>query len=704
MYNATDTHPATIVNEVIRGKKDYAALAGEASVRGEAARLTLIKRSNDDTYRTNPRKNFATVIFEFHDQDLKTNEKIFTWESEIVKALPGPEGAPTHAERRAFASAINTAIYRDKGAFSNIPYIREVDITLDVLMRYTRQLMTLKSITVFTEKNACTHASVGCQDVLNSLSMQLKALNPRIRLEVYHVSDTGADWELARQLKEANAVRNEFQGDILGRRKRVDKRSAMPEGLQPEPIVKRSQAEMEAQLSVHQPQEETKRNADEIQDSNREESSEGHEINVHYYDPDALYAARVQETLYREEASEQEASSGDEINYDVDESGSGNESDPSALREEKEHDDALYAARLQENLYREGYPDQGIAGRKRNQKFNSSSGSSFRSGGSPSSSSNSSSSSGMGDISSSSSSHDASLSSRGAPSSSSNSSSSSGMGDISSSSSSRDASLSSRGAPSSSSNSSSSSGMGDISSSSSSRDASFSRPDSSFLPRANREAIPKRRGKMESALTPPRAANPETSDEERIQSTRLTQERRGESQSSKMSTRKERENSKAVLSSEEQTPKASHSGSQQSPHLPLTRVPPASRPLPPPTHSDSNKGVFFSSRQTPKARHSGPQQRPRLSLTRVPSHPPPLPPFPPESPTHSDSNKGVFFSSRQPPKAGHSGPQQQPRLSLTRVPARPLPTGQNEGEESPTSLPNPNKDIVGPPKKTGPKR
>ena len=622
MYNATDTHPATIVNEVIRGKKDYAALAGEASVRGEAARLTLIKRSNDDTYRTNPRKNFATVIFEFHDQDLKTNEKIFTWESEIVKALPGPEGAPTHAERRAFASAINTAIYRDKGAFSNIPYIREVDITLDVLMRYTRQLMTLKSITVFTEKNACTHASVGCQDVLNSLSMQLKALNPRIRLEVYHVSDTGADWELARQLKEANAVRNEFQGDILGRRKRVDKRSAMPEGLQPEPIVKRSQAEMEAQLSVHQPQEETKRNADEIQDSNREESSEGHEINVHYYDPDALYAARVQETLYREEASEQEASSGDEINYDVDESGSGNESDPSALREEKEHDDALYAARLQENLYREGYPDQGIAGRKRNQKFNSSSGSSFRSGGSPSSSSNSSSSSGMGDISSSSSSHDASLSSRGAPSSSSNSSSSSGMGDISS--------------------------------SSSSRDASFSRPDSSFLPRANREAIPKRRGKMESALTPPRAANPETSDEERIQSTRLTQERRGESQSSKMSTRKERENSKAVLSSEEQTPKASHSGSQQSPHLPLTRVPPASRPLPPPTHSDSNKGVFFSSRQTPKARHSGPQQRPRLSLTRVP--------------------------------------------------ARPLPTGQNEGEESPTSLPNPNKDIVGPPKKTGPKR
>ena len=672
MYNATDTHPATIVNEVIRGKKDYAALAGEASVRGEAARLTLIKRSNDDTYRTNPRKNFATVIFEFHDQDLKTNEKIFTWESEIVKALPGPEGAPTHAERRAFASAINTAIYRDKGAFSNIPYIREVDITLDVLMRYTRQLMTLKSITVFTEKNACTHASVGCQDVLNSLSMQLKALNPRIRLEVYHVSDTGADWELARQLKEANAVRNEFQGDILGRRKRVDKRSAMPEGLQPEPIVKRSQAEMEAQLSVHQPQEETKRNADEIQDSNREESSEGHEINVHYYDPDALYAARVQETLYREEASEQEASSGDEINYDVDESGSGNESDPSALREEKEHDDALYAARLQENLYREGYPDQGIAGRKRNQKFNSSSGSSFRSGGSPSSSSNSSSSSGMGDISSSSSSHDASLSSRGAPSSSSNSSSSSGMGDISS--------------------------------SSSSRDASFSRPDSSFLPRANREAIPKRRGKMESALTPPRAANPETSDEERIQSTRLTQERRGESQSSKMSTRKERENSKAVLSSEEQTPKASHSGSQQSPHLPLTRVPPASRPLPPPTHSDSNKGVFFSSRQTPKARHSGPQQRPRLSLTRVPSHPPPLPPFPPESPTHSDSNKGVFFSSRQPPKAGHSGPQQQPRLSLTRVPARPLPTGQNEGEESPTSLPNPNKDIVGPPKKTGPKR
>ena len=640
MYNATDTHPATIVNEVIRGKKDYAALAGEASVRGEAARLTLIKRSNDDTYRTNPRKNFATVIFEFHDQDLKTNEKIFTWESEIVKALPGPEGAPTHAERRAFASAINTAIYRDKGAFSNIPYIREVDITLDVLMRYTRQLMTLKSITVFTEKNACTHASVGCQDVLNSLSMQLKALNPRIRLEVYHVSDTGADWELARQLKEANAVRNEFQGDILGRRKRVDKRSAMPEGLQPEPIVKRSQAEMEAQLSVHQPQEETKRNADEIQDSNREESSEGHEINVHYYDPDALYAARVQETLYREEASEQEASSGDEINYDVDESGSGNESDPSALREEKEHDDALYAARLQENLYREGYPDQGIAGRKRNQKFNSSSGSSFRSGGSPSSSSNS----------------------------------------------------------------SSSSGMGDISSSSSSRDASFSRPDSSFLPRANREAIPKRRGKMESALTPPRAANPETSDEERIQSTRLTQERRGESQSSKMSTRKERENSKAVLSSEEQTPKASHSGSQQSPHLPLTRVPPASRPLPPPTHSDSNKGVFFSSRQTPKARHSGPQQRPRLSLTRVPSHPPPLPPFPPESPTHSDSNKGVFFSSRQPPKAGHSGPQQQPRLSLTRVPARPLPTGQNEGEESPTSLPNPNKDIVGPPKKTGPKR
>ena len=190
------------VKPTIYAQENYERLAVASSLVGDAARYTLkARRSTRNEGRA--AKNFATAILVF-DEGLPIEAH-----GESTGGDHGKDGVVKHAERRALATAINKAIAEGRGAFKGKVPIDGKDlqnITLEVLLRYEKELATLSSVIIFSERNACEYEEVGCKDVFKELRKALNQGSKRdFNLEVHHVVDVGYQGaeELRAQLPKA---------------------------------------------------------------------------------------------------------------------------------------------------------------------------------------------------------------------------------------------------------------------------------------------------------------------------------------------------------------------------------------------------------------------------------------------------------------------------------------------------------------------